>query len=162
MRRFVPLRWLEMLLLVPGLTSGCQHRRCCCVAYPGRSATAATVAQKIAPQALSGIAPASFREAPRTQMTPPPVAAPRFGHEPHYRWLIGTLDYSRTQRAWLLRYASFDEEDRYGGCVTLLLPHRATSFKRGQTIGVEGALIDPESHQLQPAYEVRRIRALSP
>lgn len=83
---------------------------------------------------------------------------PRFGHDANYHCLVGTLDYSRIQDAWVLRYVSYEEDDRYGGCVTLVAPGRGTALKRGQTVRVEGALIDPESQQLRPAFQVRDIR----
>jgi hypothetical protein len=84
----------------------------------------------------------------------------RYGHDQNYHWLIGTLDYSQIQEAWVLRYASWEEEDRYGGCVSLVASRRGIAFKRGQTVRVEGALIDPNSQQLRPAYEVRKIRVV--
>jgi hypothetical protein len=86
-------------------------------------------------------------------------SAPRFGHDPNYGWLVGTVEYSRIQQAWLLRYVSVEEDDRYGGCVTLVTPNQRMTFKPGQIVRVEGALIDPESQQLRPAYQVQTIRA---
>jgi hypothetical protein len=80
-----------------------------------------------------------------------------YGHDPNYHWLVGTLDYSRIQEAWVLRYASWDQEDRYGGCVTLVAPGRGIGYKRGQTVRVQGALIDPNSQQMRPAFQVRSI-----
>lgn len=98
--------------------------------------------------------------------TPPQSAAtmphPRFDHDPNYRWLVGTLDYSRIQRGWLLRYVSLEQDDRYGGCVTLVAPNQETQFKRGQTVRVEGSLVDPESRQLRPAYQVSNVRVEEP
>lgn len=82
----------------------------------------------------------------------------RFGHDPKYRWLVGTLDYSQIQRAWLLRYMSYEEDDRYGGCVTLVGVPPATALKKGKTMRVEGLLIDPDSRQLRPAFQVENIR----
>lgn len=90
------------------------------------------------------------------------ATGPRFAHDPHYRRLVGTLDYSRIQRGWLLRYASYEEDDRYGGVVTLLMSDRETHFKSGQTVRVEGALVDPESRQLRPAYRVQNVRFEQP
>jgi hypothetical protein len=107
--------------------------------------------------------PISYRESPRTTQTPPRLAggAP-FAHDANYQWLVGTLDYSRIQRAWVLRYVPVEENDRYGGCVTLVTTGRTMNFKRGQTVRVQGALIDPESQQLRPAYQVQDIRAEQP
>lgn len=86
-------------------------------------------------------------------------AGARYGHDANYHYLVGTLEYSRIQEAWVLRYVSYEEEDRYGGCVTLVAPGRGITLKDGQTVRVEGALIDPNSQQLRPAFEVRAIRA---
>jgi hypothetical protein len=84
---------------------------------------------------------------------------PRYGHDAEYHRLIGVLDYSRIQDAWVLRYVSYEDDDRYGGSVTLVAPGNMTQFKAGQTVRVEGDLIDPESRQLRPAFQVRSIRA---
>lgn len=90
--------------------------------------------------------------------TPPPTSE-RFGHGPNYCWLVGTLDYSRIQDAWLLRYVPFDEDDRYGGCVTLVGTVPSMPLEAGKTVRVEGSVIDPDSRQLRPAFQVRSIRA---
>jgi hypothetical protein len=90
--------------------------------------------------------------------TIPEVA--RYGHDANYHWLVGTLDYSRIQDAWLLRYVSLEDEDRYGGCVTLVAPGQGVALKSGQTVRVEGVLIDPNSQQLRPAFQVRNIRVV--
>jgi hypothetical protein len=84
--------------------------------------------------------------------------AQRFGHDANYHQLVGTLDYSKIQDAWVLRYVSYEEDDRYGGSVTLVAPGNGVALKPGQTVRVEGALIDPESQQLRPAFQVRKIR----
>jgi hypothetical protein len=106
----------------------------------------------------------------RSSVSPPSLMDPspdgqapaleRFGHDRNYRWLMGTLDYSRIQGAWLLRYAPFEEDDRYGGCVTLVGFTPPTSLKPGQSVRVEGELIDPESRQLRPAFQVRNLRVV--
>ncbi len=113
--------------------------------------------------AMEQLSPASYQKA----TTAAPAAAslpagPHFGHDANYLWLVGTLDYSRIQQAWLLRYVPVEEEDRYGGCVTLVAANGVLHFKRGQSVRVEGSLIDPESQQLRPAFQVRKIRAEEP
>lgn len=84
---------------------------------------------------------------------------PRFGHDAKYHQLVGVLDYSRIQEAWILRFVSYEDDDRYGGSVTLVVPSRMMRFRAGQTVRVEGDLIDPESRQLRPAFQVRSIHA---
>jgi hypothetical protein len=83
----------------------------------------------------------------------------RFAHDAKYRWLVGILDYSQIQGAWLLRYVSYEEDDRYGGCVTLVGSIPASVLKKGKTVRVEGSLINPDSRQLRPAFQVENIRA---
>ncbi len=90
------------------------------------------------------------------------TAHPRFAHDPSYRWLNGTLDYSKIHNAWVLRYASVEEDDRYGGSVTLDYSGRMSSFKSGQLVRVEGQLINPESTELRPAFRVQSIRNMEP
>lgn len=84
---------------------------------------------------------------------------PRYGHDANYHQLIGVLDYSRIQEAWVLRYVSWEDDDRYGGSVTLVVPSRMMRFRAGQTVRVEGEMIDPESRQLRPAFQVRSMHA---
>jgi hypothetical protein len=113
--------------------------------------------------ALSTPSPPSSQNLPQGPQEMPTVAAsPRFAHDPKYRWLVGTLDYSRIQRSWLLRYTPIEEDDRYGGSVTLVAPDLALNFKDGQTVRVEGALTDPESQQLRPAFRVQNVRVVEP
>lgn len=84
---------------------------------------------------------------------------PHYGHDANYHSLTGILDYSRIQQAWILRYVSYEEDDRYGGSVTLVAPSSEMRFKPGQTVRVEGELIDPESRHLRPAFQVQKIQA---
>jgi uncharacterized protein (TIGR03000 family) len=123
--------------------------------------------------------PAEAKEEPPAP-TPPPIALlpdvspgrkagtpkaaspaqPQFGHDPSYHWLVGTLDYSRIQEAWLIRYAPSGEEDPHGGCVTLLGLGQMDGFRSGQRVRVEGHLIDGRSEQIRPPYRVESIRPL--
>jgi hypothetical protein len=106
----------------------------------------------------------------RSQDSPPALNDPseasqapvtdRFAHDPNYRWLVGTLDYSQIQGAWLLRYMSYEEDDRYGGCVTLVGPLPGAVLKKGKTVRVEGSLINPDSRHLRPAFQVDNMRAV--
>jgi hypothetical protein len=100
--------------------------------------------------------PTSLNESNQDAQIPVPE---RFGHDPNYHWLVGTLDYSRIQRAWLLRYVPYEEDDRYGGCVTLIGAVPSKSLKQGATVRVEGTVIDPDSRQLRPAFQVQNLRA---
>ena len=83
------------------------------------------------------------------------TAHPAFGHAPDYSWLVGSLDYIKSRQAWCLRYASVDEDDRYGGTVTLVDPGPMTGYRSGQLVRVKGEMVD----RPVPGY---RVRALTP
>jgi hypothetical protein len=182
MRHVLPCGWAGIGLLVSLLLCGCQHSAECfcpegaCVTLqaPTPLSTYATNALPTAatPAAPSGAALQSSSEeasealggarstqAPSVGTSLEDRNAGKLAHDPDYHWLMGTLEYSRIQQAWLLHYVPFDQDDRYGGCVMLVASERQMKFKPGQLVRVEGALIDPESHQLQPAFEVDKIAA---
>jgi hypothetical protein len=105
-------------------------------------------------------------------LAPAPAAAPRYTvsdtptggymHNPDYTALVGELQQNPRQGTWRLRYAPVDEEDRYGGCVTLDGSGRMMQgFRHGQRVRVEGALADPDSRELSPAYRVRDVYPLA-
>jgi hypothetical protein len=113
--------------------------------------------------AAAGPAVRPALEAPVARRTFTDITAdPRFAHEPGYGWLVGTLDYSRVQKSWVLRYASVEEEDRYGGSVALVGPGDMNGFTSGQLVRVEGHLLDPESKQPRPPYRVRAVQPAGP
>lgn len=84
-----------------------------------------------------------------------------FSHAPDYSWLVGELQYVHVRKAWRLRYASVDEEDRYGGSVTLIELGSMESYSNGQTIKVEGQLADTESKEPSPQYRVRTMHKVA-
>lgn len=172
MRCFLPRGWIWICVFIALLACGCRHSRCCpwsCCTRSVPSAAPNTAKPVPLPAAKPRVAPApppppsAAAQPTALQAVPAPFSDapphPRFAHARDYRWLVGKLDYSRIQKAWLLRYVSFEEEDRYGGCVTLVAPPSIRNFKPGQIVRVEGSLIDPNSHQLRPAYQVRSLRA---
>jgi hypothetical protein len=83
---------------------------------------------------------------------------PRYAHDPNYHRLVGVVEYSKIQGEWILRYASVEEEDRYGGSVTLHGAGPMTALKNHQLVRVEGHLINPDSQQIRPAFQVETIR----
>jgi hypothetical protein len=92
-----------------------------------------------------------------------PPAHANLYHSPDYSVLVGELQYNTRLGVWRLRYAGLDEEDRYGGSVTLdSMGRQMEDFKTGQTIRVEGALADPHSRDISPAYRVRDLRPNNP
>jgi hypothetical protein len=90
------------------------------------------------------------------------TAHPCFSRAPDYSWLQGELHYAHVRNVWTLRYASCDEEDRYGGSVTLTDLGRTDNLRSGQMVRVEGQVVDPDSRDIRPAYRVRSIQPIMP
>jgi hypothetical protein len=88
------------------------------------------------------------------------TAKPQFGHAADYAWLTGELWHNSQKDEWRLRFASIDEEDRYGGSVTLDARAELKGYKSGQLVRVDGSLIDPESREIAPKYRVKEVRLL--
>ena len=87
------------------------------------------------------------------------TARPEFAHAPDYSWMVGQLQYVHGRKAWRLRYASVDEEERYGGSVTLEgCDHLMDQYRSGQLVRVQGKLADPESRHPSPGFIVADIR----
>lgn len=90
------------------------------------------------------------------------TADPRFSHAEDYSWLVGELNYLHSRRGWRLRYASINEEDPYGGSVSLNVSgHMLANLRDGQIVRVHGMLLDPESRKPAPEYRVVSITALN-
>lgn len=88
------------------------------------------------------------------------TARPGFRHNSDYTELVGEIQYLHTRECWRLRYASVDEEDRYGGSVTLVETGSMDRFKSGQLVRVIGLLVDADSRDPSPTYRVRSIKVL--
>jgi hypothetical protein len=97
--------------------------------------------------------------APRRKSFVDLTASPCFAHAPDYTWLQGQVEYSRLSKGWRLRYASVDEEDAYGGCVTLIDDGHFAGLKDGQYVCVRGRLSNPGGKGDSPAY---RVESLAP
>jgi len=85
------------------------------------------------------------------------TARPEFAHDTDYKWLVGELSYVPQKQQWRVRYTSIDDEDRYGGSVTLDAAHQMEGFKSGQLVRVEGAMLNPDSKEPAPMYRVNSI-----
>jgi hypothetical protein len=88
------------------------------------------------------------------------TANPSFSHAPDYHWLCGQVLYSKHNNAWRLRYASVDEEDPYGGSVTLAEDPRVANLKDGQFVRVEGQFITREDKGIAPPYQVDNLQVI--
>jgi hypothetical protein len=83
-----------------------------------------------------------------------------FGRAANYEWLQGELIYSSVRGVWRLRYASSDEDDAYGGSVTLLDVSHTFALEAGQRVRVRGRLINPRSTEPSPYYHVLHLEPL--
>lgn len=81
-------------------------------------------------------------------------------HARDYSWLIGELHYVYVRDVWRLRYASADDEDPFGGSVTLTGVGPMTAYRSGQRVRVEGHVHDPQSGEPSPVYCVHSIQSL--
>ncbi len=83
-----------------------------------------------------------------------------YNHAPDYQWLTGELRYSPARAVWCLHYAGPDEDDRHGGTVTLVAATPLTDLRSGLVVRVEGELLDSQSQEPSPPYQVRSVRSL--
>jgi hypothetical protein len=103
---------------------------------------------------------------PRAEAPPPRrsfadvTAAACFGHAPDYSWLRGRVEFSRLSKGWRLRYASVDEDDRFGGSVSLAEGIHLHSLKEGDLVEVHGRLADPGADGASPFYLVSSLARL--
>jgi hypothetical protein len=97
---------------------------------------------------------------PEHDATPAAPLKQGFGFAKDYGWLMGELQYVRSRGVWRLRYAEADQDDRYGGTVTLVGEGLTADCKSGQIVRVEGQMINPESTDPRPPYWARKLRIL--
>lgn len=86
------------------------------------------------------------------------TALPGFSHTEDYGSLTGQLQH--THKGWRLRYASVDEDDPYGGSVTLTDESRLAGLKDGEMVRVHGRMLYPEDKQIAPPYGITSIQSL--
>ena len=90
------------------------------------------------------------------------TARPEFAHASDHSWLVGQLHFIPQKQQWRLRYAPIDEEDRFGGGVTLDCgPQMIKPFSDGQIVRVEGSIVNVDSREPSPLYRLQTISAVS-
>jgi hypothetical protein len=87
-----------------------------------------------------------------------PTAPIAFGRATDYRWLQGELLFSSVRGVWRLRYAAADDDDVYGGSVTLVDVDSHLALHAGQRVRIEGRLINPRSNEPSPFYHVLKLQ----
>ncbi len=88
------------------------------------------------------------------------TARAEFGRSPDYCVLTGELSFIPQKKQWRLRFASIDEEDRYGGSVTLDAGREMHEFRSGDLVTVHGEMVNRDSRDIAPLYRVRDIVGL--
>jgi hypothetical protein len=84
-----------------------------------------------------------------------------FAHAQDYSWLSGQLQHLRAKDCWRLRYASVDEDDPYGGSVTLTDDKGLlANCHDGQYIRITGRLLNAADRSIAPAYQLDSIQVL--
>jgi hypothetical protein len=86
------------------------------------------------------------------------TAKPCFSHAPDYSWVQGELVHLHSHNCWRIRYASVDEDDKYGGGVNLIETGPMDNFQEGQLVRIEGRPAEPENKESE--YRVNSIHAL--
>jgi hypothetical protein len=86
----------------------------------------------------------------------------KVGHEDDYSWVTGQLSSVRTSTGavWVVRYATVDTEDKYGGSVVLAPAVNMKNFREGDLVSVKGEVLSEEraSRYLGgPLYRVMSI-----
>ena len=81
-----------------------------------------------------------------------------FAHAPDYSWVQGELVHLHSHNCWRIRYASVDEDDKYGGGANLIETGPMDNFQEGQLVRIEGRPADPENKDSE--YRVNSIHAL--
>ena len=82
----------------------------------------------------------------KTEPSPPVVSkkgfADKVGHELDYKSITGQLCYIHADGGlWVLRYASVDSDDRFGGSVVLAPTVSMRNYREGDVVTVHGDLV---------------------
>jgi hypothetical protein len=68
----------------------------------------------------------------------------KIGHEEDYSWVTGQLFYlhAGTSGIWVVRYATVDTEDKFGGSVVLAPNVNMKNFREGDLVSVRGEILN--------------------
>ncbi len=81
-----------------------------------------------------------------------------YAHADDYTWVMGELEYQNTKKIWRVRFARYDENDKFGGSFTLVdCEDKMEKFQSGDMVKVDGFLVDSESRQASPDYKATDI-----
>lgn len=104
---------------------------------------------------------AEFRTQVRSNaVTPAGATEEVFGYDAdNYSWLRGIIEFDPKRMAWHLTYSqSPDDNDQFGGEVTLKNPEHFRFLRSGQAVSVEGDFDSAQRDRLgKPVYEATQI-----
>jgi hypothetical protein len=90
-----------------------------------------------------------------------PRYADKVGHEDDYSWITGQLYYLHVDGGvWVVRYATVDTEDKYGGSVVLAPTVPMNVFREGDLVSVRGEIMNngrPAGHVGGALYRAAHI-----
>lgn len=99
--------------------------------------------------------PVSITESPAKEN----VMSVTFGQANDYKVIVGQVYQFR--RAWKLRYAAVESEDKYGGSVTLV-GENLDNLRDGQMVRVEGMVLASDDRAGGARYQVNRVEPIEP
>lgn len=109
----------------------------------------------------SNVSSAEFRTQVRSNaVTPVSSTAAKFGYDAEgYSWLQGIIEFDPKQKVWHLTYSqSPDDNDQFGGEVTLKNPEHFKFLRSGRAVSVEGQFDPSQRDRLgKPVYEATEI-----
>lgn len=109
----------------------------------------------------SRVTSAEFRTQIRSNaVTPAGAMNAEFGYDAdNYSWLRGIIEFDAKRKVWHLIYSqSPDDNDQFGGEVTLKNPEHFRFLRSGQAVSVEGEFDPAQRDRLgKPVYEATQI-----
>ena len=109
----------------------------------------------------SSVRSAEFRtQISSNLITPASATVDRFGYDAEgYTWLKGIIEFDPKHKVWHLTYSqSPDDDDRFGGEVTLKNPQHFKSLRSGQAVSVVGEFDATQRDRLgKPVYDVSEL-----
>lgn len=109
----------------------------------------------------SSVNSAEFRTRVRANaVTPVSATSDRFGYDSEgYSWLKGIIEFDSKNKVWHLTYSQApNDNDQFGGEVTLKNPQHFKTLRSGQAVSVAGQFDPNQRDRLgKPVYEVSEI-----
>lgn len=108
-----------------------------------------------------GVRSANFNTQVRANnVVPASAVADKFGYDAEgYTWLKGIIEFNPKLQVWHLTYSQTpDDNDQFGGEVTLKNAEDFKYFRSGEAVRVEGQFDEQQVDRLgKPVYHVRRV-----